>query len=1019
MVHFRINTVKRFLIIFGAIAFLLGNLKKLIAQNTPQPYFQNYSTEEGLPSPEIHCIFQDSKGYIWIGTDNGVARFDGYEFKNYAAKDGLTKNVVFGIQEDSKGRIWLSTMSGETFIFENETIKPYQYNEAITKYRGKYFIAKLKHIDKEDNAYFQLEKYGILIISKDGKQELIEPYDSQKRNIVFYGVDDVIISSYRSPIKTSTNSGEIKIVVAPLFKCSLQFIERNKKDIILESKEIKNRDNFGTEKCGIYLNPKKTKKIYYFSNELCFIENDTIKWQIPFNLKINRIDFLSNNHLLFSTKDKQGLVEFQNIENLKKNIYKQYLDGHTIHYVYEDRNNGIWVGTKEKGVYYCANFKNRAYEQIVGKDQFISTICKKDEKNLYLGSSAGDIIELNTKTHEIKNVYSDDFLKGQYNHVLKYDESSDIVWTSNGYIKDHQIGYLFRDNFIIPRKLEGVRDILLSHSRKEAYVANSAWIGKYNMETMKWKYNSWDLSIQDFRKPFTLYEDHKNQILVGREDGIFTLTNDNFIPFIDDPFLQTRIEDIDQLSNHIYILGTKGKGVVLWKDTIQQTYTENDGLASDMIEKIHVVNDTIWVATLSGLSRIVQGANKEVRTFNISTGLPSNEIYDIESNNGKIWLATAKGLVKFQEVPENKFSLPPYLSSIQIGEAFFNSDTTASVNYQQNNIRVDYVTFNYKQQGRIPYRYRLHSNDKWIETKSTTALFTDLRPNNYMFEIQSQNEDGYWSESSVFPFCIKPAWYATWWFMGLSIVVVSGFIYWRFKRLAKQSAKELALQKEKLKLMDQEVTLQAQIRDLERSALQAQMNPHFIFNCLNSIQNFIIENDQKNAVKYLAKFAHLTRQILNLSIDGKVNLVQEIQLLENYLSLEKLRFKNKFDYQIKIEPQINQEEIEIPPLLVQPFIENAIIHGMGSRAVGGRIEVDFTQSDDFLRISVFDNGLESVHHLKEIESKHKFKSVGMNITKKRLALLNEADENDMIQFEEIRDENKNRVGTKVSIAIKI
>lgn len=201
MVHFRINTVKRFLIIFGAIAFLLGNLKKLIAQNTPQPYFQNYSTEEGLPSPEIHCIFQDSKGYIWIGTDNGVARFDGYEFKNYAAKDGLTKNVVFGIQEDSKGRIWLSTMSGETFIFENETIKPYQYNEAITKYRGKYFIAKLKHIDKEDNAYFQLEKYGILIISKDGKQELIEPYDSQKRNIVFYGVDDVIISSYRSPIK--------------------------------------------------------------------------------------------------------------------------------------------------------------------------------------------------------------------------------------------------------------------------------------------------------------------------------------------------------------------------------------------------------------------------------------------------------------------------------------------------------------------------------------------------------------------------------------------------------------------------------------------------------------------------------------------------------------------------------------------------------------------------------------------------------------------------------------------------
>ncbi|MEM1003255.1 MAG: two-component regulator propeller domain-containing protein, partial [Bacteroidota bacterium] len=147
----------------------------LLAQHNPQPYFRNYGTEDGLPSPEVHCVFEDSQGFMWFGTDNGAARFDGYEFEVFGAEQGLLHNVVLKIKEDPKGRIWLSTMMGETYIYEQDSIYLYPYTNKILGYSKSYKRVELGEIDDSGTAYFSITNTGVLAIDSLGNDTLITP----------------------------------------------------------------------------------------------------------------------------------------------------------------------------------------------------------------------------------------------------------------------------------------------------------------------------------------------------------------------------------------------------------------------------------------------------------------------------------------------------------------------------------------------------------------------------------------------------------------------------------------------------------------------------------------------------------------------------------------------------------------------------------------------------------------------------------------------------------------------------
>ncbi|MCB0633548.1 MAG: histidine kinase, partial [Lewinella sp.] len=207
----------------------------------------------------------------------------------------------------------------------------------------------------------------------------------------------------------------------------------------------------------------------------------------------------------------------------------------------------------------------------------------------------------------------------------------------------------------------------------------------------------------------------------------------------------------------------------------------------------------------------------------------------------------------------------------------------------------------------------------------------------------------------------------------------------------------------------------------QRSALQAQMNPHFIFNCLNSIQNFIASGDKQNAMQYLSRFATLVRSTLNASVQDTITLEEELLVIENYLELEKLRFGKKFEYEVKVDPQIDQFDTCIPPLLIQPFVENAILHGFNfeDKNKTGRILIAYERDNGLLRITVRDNGIGIFHSRKAKEHTQPMrKSLGMSITEKRLALHNGISTQDQFEVAELKGSNESIVGTEIIIRIK-
>ncbi|MFK7771534.1 MAG: sensor histidine kinase, partial [Saprospiraceae bacterium] len=275
--------------------------------------------------------------------------------------------------------------------------------------------------------------------------------------------------------------------------------------------------------------------------------------------------------------------------------------------------------------------------------------------------------------------------------------------------------------------------------------------------------------------------------------------------------------------------------------------------------------------------------------------------------------------------------------------------------------------------------------------------------NDYTFEVQAQNEDGYWSQSTVYDFSIQPPWWATWWFRTLSFLTL-GFIGYRFYKYRTDQIKR-------------ETAIQLQMTNLEKSALQAQMNPHFIFNCLNSIQNFILKNDTKKAVEYLSRFARLVRHNLNASVKGEISLEEEVSILDNYLALERERFDQRFDYKINVNELLEDQFIEFPPMLIQPYVENAVVHGLAQKEDNGKVDISFNRDNGNLVVTVKDNGI-GYRKNDSGEKSNRHKSVGMTITQKRLELL-DANSNNAVKIKILHDPTGIPNGTVVTITIKI
>jgi hypothetical protein len=413
-------------------------------------------------------------------------------------------------------------------------------------------------------------------------------------------------------------------------------------------------------------------------------------------------------------------------------------------------------------------------------------------------------------------------------------------------------------------------------------------------------------------------------------------------------------------------------------------------------------------------------------------GIETCQNASFRDKDGTLWFGTVSGLTSFN--PHNKLpnSLPPLIRITGVSLFYQPIEKTPYADhignwgqlakplllpYNENHVSFDFTGINLSAPENVNFQWKLTGFDKsWSPpSRHKEATYSNLPPGAYVFEVKSCNEDGVWNkEGACLSFTIlKPFWLKTW-FLALASVSTLFLILilfrWRLNRIRKKSdAEKRQLETEKSML------------ELEQKALRLQMNPHFIFNALNSIQSQISENNEQSARYHLARFSKLMRRTLDNSRNALIPLEEEVQALENYLSLEQFSSGNTFDFEIKVDENIVPEEDLIPPMMIQPFVENCIIHGFKHLDRRGKIIISFNKLPRFLECSITDNGrgMSGAREEKKTQQESHHKSTALIVTQERLDLMNPDGKFKTLEIKDLLDSSGIVCGTHVVLRVSL
>ena len=719
------------------------------------------------------------------------------------------------------------------------------------------------------------------------------------------------------------------------------------------------------------------------------------------------------------TPKKKYLAEiFLFINNEPKLIYSQKNEIHNIFLVKDD----IWLCT-ENGLIKLKEIDGHFIPiEHYFKNANITNYCADQEGNLWLTSINNGLIfipSLSIKSitgfekHDIVNAFIEwhkyliiglkspsGFYVLDKNKLVKNNLNNS--WypsfiNENDTLISSGIEKYYFDSFVNDLKLIQNR-IVPSHRTFISLDNNQYLLGLSNIKLIK------DQKIiyttqSNFGNIMKLFLDSKKTIWMGTLDGLFKLNiiKDKII-VSNNPisYINSRITDITEIPEIGLAVSTLGDGIIILDyqgKIITHLGSENE-LSSNLINRFYRQNDSIyWVGTNNGLDLLKFNSGKkkirfnQISSFNTKDGLISNFINDIIFFNENIYLATNNGLNYFSPSHEKKnINSPPiYFDSIKVAHQNILIDSIHTLNYNQNDITFHYTGVSYrKPTNKEFYKYALiqdENNTSWTYTNNRDIQFTNLEHGDYKFIVQARNKYDNWSvQPAEFSFLIRPHYSETLWFKSMAIIsiLIFSFLIYRIREkaiISREHQKQLLSEAE------------FKIKQAELNALRNQMNPHFMYNALNSIQNFIFQNKPKMANFFLSKFSHLMRQSLELSKLESISLEEEIKFLENYIEIEKMRFEDKFDYKIIVDPNVALN-VKLPPLLLQPLAENAIKHGFRDIKYHGLLKITFSIKNDLLHISVIDNGtgIDMTEKKKRISVYHH--SISTTIVRDRIEIIN-------------------------------
>jgi ligand-binding sensor domain-containing protein len=912
-----------------------------------QPLFINYGVKEGLPSSEVYDILEDHDGYMWFATDAGVSRYDGYHFHNYTSEDGLPDNTVFGITEDKYHRIWFRTFSGQLAWWKNDTIHTIGANSKILAVQKKNTTYNIS-FDKGDTLWCGVAGIGGYFY------KIAPPYDANNMQVISYtnsmhgtyvhwlADSSYVVSCYGSPKDSSFG---------------LSFFNHN-----LFSRQVTENQPLMRRNVPRFCRLPGNRFFWGGNNGQGFIIDGRSQKEMV--LPLHDIFFAGTVHgdtwLGYSIF---GVWLYPDGQLEKPGIH--YLDGLSVTCVAVDREGGKWFSTLENGVYYLPPGNFFIYNKSTGfADNKVGSVYAEGDSAIWAGCRNGYCCRIKKS---VTNTYA---LSDKQSRVILIEEAIPgwlFISSSNSKLYQVSTGKIILTSSAFAYAFTKGPD-------GTGWIAGKDYLSNFDLSTggILARYNLPVLAS-------CLCFDRKGVLWLGSITGLWSFSNGKFTDHSnEDPLLKNRIESICFGADGTMWMATRGGGV-LYRGTDQKIHqlTSHDGLASNICRSIFIDKEKlVWVATNHGIS-CINWNNDKISIHNMGiAGDLLGEVNSLTRVGDTIWAATSQGLVAFDKhfVFSSPADPPVHLVSALVnGKPFSGS----RLNYEENSLLFSFVGLSYKAHGNLRYKYRLEGLEtEWHITTATEIQYAKLPPGNYRFVVAVIRTDGTTgSQTASFAFSIATPFWKTAWFIvlcSISFCLLTLFIF-----------------RNRLKLERDRARTANRITLLELTALRAQMNPHFIFNAMNSIQHFILKNDKFSAQKYLSQFSKLIRSVLENSKQSTITLGQEIEALELYTGLEKVRASRPFTSIIEADKNLQTDMIRIPPLIIQPYVENAILHGlMPLQERDGNLSVTFYMAGDYLECVIEDNGI-GRKKAKALRSRDGHHPVGLSLTGRRIEILNQ------------------------------
>jgi ligand-binding sensor domain-containing protein len=957
---------------FLFILLLVSATNLVFAQN---PVSTLISNQNGLPSNTVYSMLQDSKGFIWLGHDKGLSRYDGNSFKHYIATGQQGKSLSNLLEH--KGEIYCQDFSGNFYFTKNQTL------EKLSAFKSTGAYAPAGIINNE-------------IISSIN-------YDS--------------IKSYN--IKSAAKFKEAsvqKTLQAVYHSKNASYFLRNNQLQQFNGNSISIEQTFKEELQGFGFLAQINNSFYAFNRfkyPICYkLENNK---QVPLNnfkqdLLIQNVNIIEDEVWINTTTGAYCFDKFMQPMFSGKCFFSES----SISNVIKDREGNYWFATLNKGVLVVPDINSVLHKY---GSEGITSLSTYQGNEVLAGTSSNLIFSFNGKTNVFNTIVSNEtkgeifsvFYDKKYNSVISC--ANEMAFYKNGQNTD-RIGLAGKSIAIISDNIYAASFSggTLVLPRNKSSTISPVWVKKY-IETAD---NELFLT-KGARGRAVVFDSIKQILYAATSEGLyfFSANEKATIQINNKPIYASSLSIV----NGVLYAGTFTDGILAIENNKARSINSENSKVAKSIHRLFSNDGNLWIAGDDKI-QMLRTSNGKLTEFSVGDGLPKAEIKDIVVQNNLVYVGTTDGLVVFsaEKNPLNNVAAALRINKFLVNGQEQDLSKKNSFAANENNIEISFSLLTFKDNSSASISYKI-DNGNWQQLPNgvRSIQLAALAGGTHTIEVKAVNEDAVAAEKNItLEFSIATPFYKNIWFFALLGAIVIGAIYFYFKQ-------KLGNQTKQNNLLAQKIELEQELHQSMLSSIKSQMNPHFLFNALNTVQSYIYTNEKENASLYLGKFSELTRTILDMSNKPKVSLSEELRALQLYMELEQLRFEDKLTWNLQVQQSISTETVSIPSMLIQPYIENAIKHGLMHSKQKWNLQINFTQQQNAIVVSIDDNGVgraasEAIN--KQRSKSHTSFATGAN--QKRLDILNKGlGQSISLQTIDKVDEHGAAAGTTVILNIPI